>query len=590
MPRFAAVHRVSSCLWGFYLGAAIAPLWAQSEGPVFEARGPRREVVEGRRFEVSFVLRNETALRFIPPDFGGLKVRSGPAEVRSAGFFNGKAYSQQAWVYEIEAPAAGTYTIGPAVAQTARQNLRSQPFLVRVVPPTLNRSRKESPAPAYFIAADVFPEHPWVGQQILYRLRLYTRVSVSEVDLLELPSFEGFYSTERRRFDARTQYEKIYGKRYAVRTLYEAALFAQRPDTLIIGSARVRLLLDERGSGLFGTPSAVIAADSVAIAIRPLPTPLPKHFCGGVGRYTWSVAADKQTLTTDDVLSLTVRIRGNGDARRFTPPTLALPQGWEALAPEIREQNEYETGDEFIHEATLVYAALPKQAGNYTLTPAIAFFEPDSGRYQRLQVEKPLEVAVTPGRQEALPAEALEPTRPVLPPSSIWERLWLQLQEWAPAVAALIAVLALGWLFALWRQQRRHRAVSVADSPAPTWPSREQLEARLRDLGRQSSQLPAREFYRQLLRWIEQAVAAALRIAPTQLSRGEALQALADRGLSSAALDDLSAAWEACERAVYAQIVDPTHLRPCWEKTQLAWKSLSKLGRGSTPTRTDRAT
>ncbi|MDW8230776.1 MAG: BatD family protein [Saprospiraceae bacterium] len=566
------------CLW-----AAIAP--AQSEAPAFEVRGPRREVTEGARFEVSFVLKNETALRFIPPDFGGLNVRTGPAEIRSAGYANGKAYSQQSWVYELEAGSAGSYTIGPAQAQTAQRNFRSQPLTVRVVKSSVRRLRKGSTSAEkepYFVMADVSPEQAWLGQQLLYRLRLYTRVSVSEADLIELPSFDGFYVLERQRYDTRQQHEKVEGKVYSVRTLYEASLFAQRTGALAIGPARLRLLVEGRERGLLGGTPAIAASNAVSVEVRPLPEPHPERFCGVVGQYAWTVSADKQALTTDDALTLTVRIQGNGDARRFVNPRFELPQTLEAFDPEVREQEEYETGDEFVHQRTLTYAILPKEPGTYLFTPEMTFFHPDSGTYQTLRTEKPVEITVVPGANYGKSAP-LPDTAVALPPpetSAWWESIEEDMAKpWVMGMAGMAALFVLAWLAALLWQRRRRKAqatdLAAAEDRISALPDSRALHAQLQQLRHRLSDSAPEAFYRELLRWLERAVAAYLSVPPFMLSRHVALKQLAARGVPAAVVEAIAEVWERCEKAAYAHVAPPEHMRTCWEKAQLAWKHLS---------------
>lgn len=556
---------------------------AQSEAPTFEVRGPRREVTEGTRFEVSFVLKNETAQRFIPPDFGGLAVRTGPAEVRSAGFAQGKAYMQQSWVYELEAGSAGSYTIGPATAQTAQRNFRSQPLTVRVVKSSVRRPKKggttaEEP---YFVVADVLPEQAWLGQQMLYRLRLFTQVGVSEADLIELPSFDGFYVLERRRYDTRVQREKVGGKTYAVRTLYEASLFAQRTGMLAIGPARLRLMVEGRERSLLGGTPAIAVANAVSVEIRPLPEPQPQHFCGVVGQYEWTVSADKQTLTTDDALTLTARIQGNGDTRRFINPRLEVPSGLEAFDPEVREQEEYETGDEFVHRRTLTYAILPKEPGTYLFTPEMTFFHPDSGNYQTLRAEKPIEIVVVPGANYGKAAPPPETTGTLPPPEEPgwWEEIEVAPPSWVLGMAGIAALLVLAWLAALlWQRQRRKPPTTdpaLESNFAYTLPDSHTLNTQLQRLRQRLPEASPEAFYRDLLRWLEGAVAAYLRVPSFMLSRHVALEQLAARGVPPATVEAIAEVWERCERAVYAHVASPEDMRASWEKAHMAWKTLS---------------
>ncbi|MCS6929338.1 MAG: BatD family protein [Saprospiraceae bacterium] len=579
------VFRRQIIRWSWLWLKWLIPLAAtgQADTALFEVDGPRREVIEGSRFEVSFVLKNQTALRFIPPKFSGLIVRRGPSEVRSAGFLHGKAYAQQAWVYELEAKKPGLYTIGSATVQTSQGRLKSQPFIVRVVrsPTHLLQQDRSLEAKRYFLVAEVLPEKTWLGQQILYRLRLYTQEPIPEADLIELPSFEGFYLLEKRHFDTHTQYERVGNQSYTVRTLYEASLFAQRAGLLSIGQARWRLTIERPGQGMFDATSEIVTSNSLAVQVNPLPEPKPENFCGVVGHYQWKISADKQALTTDDVLTLTVQIQGNGDSRRFVSPRFNLPEGLEAFDPEVREQEEYETGDEFVHRQTLSYAVLPQKPGTYLFMPEIAFFHPDSGDYRILRSEESIKLVVLPGPNFGKSESSLDTALSPNPPEELarWDAMGDVLKPWLPiGLIVLCLLILIGFAGFLWRKLRSTPTYSMRaieqESASLTLPHRRELRAQLMQLRQSLTATPSETFYRQLLRWLETAVATYLQAPLFLLHRDEALKQLGARGVPSPVVKTIEELWEYCERAVYARMSPTKDAMQCWNEAYFIWKNL----------------
>src|SRR5690606_21346018 len=99
-----------------------------------------------------------------------------------------------------------------------------------------------------FVAADFDQEEAYVGQQLTWRIRLYTQLSVEGYDIIALPGFDGFFTKEKIRYDKRVEYVTLKGKKYAARTLHEEAVFPQEAGELTIGNARVSVGIEQPGA------------------------------------------------------------------------------------------------------------------------------------------------------------------------------------------------------------------------------------------------------------------------------------------------------------------------------------------------------
>jgi len=565
--------------WLLALGGTLL----KAQAPVvFEAEGPAKEVAEGSRFEVTFSLKNATAQRFVPPDFKGFRITSGPTELRSAGFVNGKSYNRQAWTYELEAGPPGTYTIASALAQTANQTLRTQPLVVRVGKAKPVRTKKPAPGSddRLFLSAELDRETAWVGQQVLYRVKLYTQVGVSEYDILELPQPEGIFTRERRRFDTRVQYETIRGKKYAVRILYEMALFPQQAGTLPIGPAHIRLGVEPSGGGLralLGSVPMLMQTPPVALTVNPLPEPAPANFSGGVGTYSWTVTADKTTLTTDDALTLTATIEGNGDPRRFSNPRFDMPEGLEGFEPKAIELEEYETGEQFVHAGKLEYVVLPKEPGTYTVQPELVVFDPDSNAYRTLRTGQPIQLAVTPGPNygKTVPVDSIKspiPARPAL--DGIWQQAaqWLlPLALWGVPVGVLVALAV--WLFRRKRKRNTPESMAILASERPK-PNLRNLRNRLQEVQRLIQQNDPKLFYHELLKAVQNYVAVRIDTEPTMLTEQLMREKFAERGVPQPTIEALGRVWQACEKSVFAGQASASEMHPTWDLADAALRQL----------------
>ncbi len=562
-------------LWG----PAVLP--AQST-VTFESAAPSREVPEGTRFEVSFTLKNATAQRFIPPEFNGFRVTAGPSEMRGAGFINGKTYNHQSWSYELEAGMPGTYTIGPATVHTSAQTLRTQPLTIRV---GKARTGRANTAPGsddrLFLSAELDRETAWLGQQVHYQIKLYTQVSISDYDILDLPQFNGFFSQERRRFDTRTQFQTIRGKKYAVRVLHEIALFPQQTGELLIGPARARLGVEQPGSlsALLGAMPVVLQTQAVKLRVDPLPEPVPANFSGGVGRYKWQVSADKDTLTTDDALTLSVQIEGNGDTRSFANPRFELPAGLEGFEPKSRDEEEYETGEEFVHSRALEYVVLPRQPGDYSFVPELLIFDTDSSRYRTLRAEKAVTMHVTAGQfygQNTAPQDTIAGPPP--PAASPLDALWKNARSWLalPLLGGLAGIVLLTGLFLGWRRRKKHQPVRVVPEPDFVRPrptlkaAREQFKA----VYPLTQQADARLFYHDLLKALQHYVAAHLDTDAVLLTKEDMQAQLAARQVPEQTVAVLVQVWQRCEQAVFAGQASASGMLASWQQAEAAVQQL----------------
>lgn len=551
-----------------------------AQNPVsFESTGPEREVTEGSRFEVSFTLKNASGKRFIAPDFKGFRVTGGPVEMRGAGFVNGQSYSHQTWSFELEAGKPGIYTIGPATVQTSAQTLRSQPLSIRVT--QAKQSRTNAPPNArdnVFVSGELDRSTIWIGQQVRYQIKLYTQLSIAGFDIIDLPPFKGFYALDRRRFDTRTQYETIRGKRYAVRVLHEVALFPQESGELLIEASRVRVDVEQAGGlgSLLGATPVLMQTQPIRLTVNPLPDPAPEDFTGGVGHYQWKISTDKDSLSTDDALTLTVTIEGNGDARRFANPRFELPAGLEGFEPKVREEEEYETGEQWVHARTLEYVILPKEPGDYKLSPQFAVFDADSNRYHVLQAGQALHFRVTAGKlygQEQALTDTLATPPPLESPLvSFWRttKTWLMSPLlWGSALGlALITGVLLFW------KNHRKKPLDRIPDKNPAQVSLKEARERFNNAAQWIHYGDPKAFFHELLKSLESYLAIRLQIEPAQLSKEVLQEKLTERRAPEPLIQALWHVWQTCEQAVFAGQAHAGEVQATWQKAESSVQQL----------------
>ncbi|MDO8368403.1 MAG: BatD family protein, partial [Saprospiraceae bacterium] len=528
----------------------------------FEAAIGVKEVVVGVPFELTFTLKNAEGQRFTAPNFSGFKPGS-VSEMRGMSFVNGRSSSSQTWSLELTPIKPGTYNIGPATVQAGGRTLSTKPMTVKVLSvPASSRGRVNIPPGAddrVFVAADFDQKEGFVGQQLTWRIQLYTQLSVDGYDIISLPEFEGFFSKEKIRYDKRVEYLSLRGKKYAVRTLHEVALFPQEAGEISVGAARLSVGVEQSGTQgfLFGPKPMILQTQPISLVVKALPQPSPIEFTGGVGNYEWSVRADTNALTTDDALTIVVEVSGNGDTRRFAAPKIAVPANCEIFEPRILEEEEYEGEKEVLHRKQFEYVVLPKDTGIQEINPVLTYFDTDSNRYCQLRSET-IRFKVTAGKNYQSPnklTDALAAEPVVSQQPSLLERVieWLS----SPLLWSILVLpfLALGIFMLLKKRRSAARPTlptdpqSISQYPHIPITTMESARQRFNHAGQLIHGGDPQLFYDELFRSLQAWLTAKFGLQPAQMNDVDVSALLLQRGATPVRTQAFLSVWHTCEHS-----------------------------------------
>jgi hypothetical protein len=587
---------VRACRWwalGLLFLFQFLVLPAQSNVS-FEASINTKEVIVGVPFELTFTLKNAEGSRFTPPAFTGFRT-GGIAEARGMSFVNGQSSTSQTWILELTANKPGIFTTGSATVYAAGKTLASKALTVNVLPSgSSNKGQVVIPSGTddrVFIAAEFDQKEVFVGQQVSWRIRLYTQLSVDGYDIIALPEFDGFFSKEKIRYDKRVEYLTLRKKKYAVRTLHEYALFPQEAGNLSVGAARVSVGIEQPGTQgfLFGPKPVSLQTQPVSLTVKALPQPLPPEFTGAVGRYEWEVKADTNALSTDDALTIIVEVKGNGDTRRFGPPKITVPSSCEIFEPRMLEEEEYESELEIIHRKRFEYVVLPKDTGLQEITPELSYFDVDSNRYGQLRAGR-IQFRVSAGKNYQSP-NALPDAAPQTPDAAQQSGLLDQLLDWLklPLIWSILAMpfVILG-IFMYLKNRKPGVQKPVTNPPVPqpkspnpqtpNPPGPDLASARLH-MGNAGQLLKAgdpRRFYEALFKALQTWLSARFGLQPAQMNEADLSALLRQRGASPIRIQALLSVWHTCEQAIYGGQASVEQMESTW---QMAGQVLEALER-----------
>lgn len=378
---------------------SLLPLFSVAQTVTFEAEANVKQVVKNSYFDLSFTLKNADGSSFRPPSFNNFVVASGPSRAVSTTIINGQMTKEMSYKYVLQPRQVGRFQIGSASIKVNGKVLQTSPITIEVVE---GRTSVEGTEHAeVFIRAEPSVTEAWIGQQVILDYKLYTTINIERYNVVDESTYPGFFARDIKRYNSRQIKEVINGVEYVTKVLRRVALFPQQTGTLTIEPMTLQLGISD-GNGpasSFFLRRIPVRTEPADITVRSLPSGAPESFTGAVGKYTFETQINRNTITTDDALSIKITIAGNGDVKRVQAPELELPEKFELYDPKVLEESTYERSGELTGKKTVEYLMVPKEKGRYEIQPTFSYFDTDSAKYVAL--EAPLyEINVRQGTQK----------------------------------------------------------------------------------------------------------------------------------------------------------------------------------------------
>ncbi len=415
----------SAVLLGLVLAFWILPwpLWAQE----FQVQAPR-QVAAGQQFTLSFSI-NADGDQFRGPDFKGFSVLSGPnPSTRSNIQVDARGQMirsiTKTFTYHLLAGQEGSFTVGSASIKVNGQDIKTEPFEIKVVKGAAaasggqgqasrpqGRSQGSDPGKIseedVFIRAIVDKTEAYVGEQILITYRIYTRRQINLPNTLQHPSFNGFWTEDLLRDDKQyRQTEETYkGQRYVVVDYKKLALFPQKAGPIRIDPFEIEVaarIQSQRRSGdpffdnffggsFFNTYQNVqvkLKSNALSLTIKPLPSAgQVAGFKGAVGQYSLSAEADRQELKTNEAATIRYTISGKGNLRLIQAPEISFPSDFEVFDPKISDRVSVQASG-ISGSRTFEYLTIARAPGTHQI-PKVSFhfFDPEQKQYRSVSTD-----------------------------------------------------------------------------------------------------------------------------------------------------------------------------------------------------------
>lgn len=344
--------------------------------------------------------------------------------------------------------------------------------------------RRQPRGPAVFLRSEITPERPYVGQQVLYTVHLYTRDDISAIMPCELPSFRGFWVRDIQLPASSTpDMVDVGGARYARVVLLQKALFPLRPGRHQVEPAKVDLVARVIEQRFFGPPlshpeQVRLSTAPQTVDVQPLPA-APPEFTGAVGQLGLEAKLEPARLRLGEAATLTVTLSGRGNLQSLAEPRITPPEGLTLYPPQ--QQSEDQThGTTVAGERTWSYVVVPDRAGRFTLqVPEISYFDPWTAAY-RLAAAPSLDLRALP-RLSAAGAPHPIRTTPLTPEGGLLASFVAGSLDRLPGWAPWLFTLPWGIAFAVFLARRRHPAAAPQLPAVLSADGGDAVERRLRE-------------------------------------------------------------------------------------------------------------
>lgn len=537
----------------------------------FEASTDARQVVLDGYFEVTFTLKSANGTQFAPPSFKDFSVLAGPNTSSSMQIINGQVTREMSYGFTLQPQKLGNFTIGSASIKANGKTLRSNPITIEVVKGAAKS--KSGAGEQFFIRVIPNKKTAYVGEQVMLDFKLYTRVAIEGYEVPEDPNYDGFYAVELRKFSSNTVQEVLNGQQYVTKVLRRIALFPQQTGKLKVEPFKVQLAVveDEGGrSGFFfqrNVKPAYFTTDAIEIDVKPLPKIELEGFCGAVGSYELQAGIDRRSATTDDAITLTLVLTGNGDIKRVQPPALVLSDSFEVYEPKTVGERTEEIRGEVVSEKTFEYLILPKYPGVYSIKPSFSYFNSETDQYAGFPVGPfTLSVKMGTGKPNALSSKGKEGLHDILTirsstkldkPGSTFITSWL--------FYLLTLVPVLGFAVLLIHQKKKRKLSNIDPTILKVKSAGHEAQKRLATAHDRLKLGNSRAFYDEISKAYIGYVCDKTGLPLSQLTIDNVRDKLGTLEISPSLVDNFVKIIQTCETALYAGMDNATSMNSTYE-------------------------
>ena len=412
----AFYKRITAILIFGIVGAFVA-----TANVSFSVNAPR-QVVQGDKFNVTYILRNGEGSGLRVGEIGGCTKLFGPATSTSYSqqWINGVSSSSSSQEYSItyRADKAGRYNVGGASISVNGKAMRTNGFSIEVLPPNKSASRGSSNSQSYggvdfddastqtvdqkvkgsdlFVRINLSKPSAYEQEAIVCTIKLYTKYQISQFMPTLQPSFNGFLIEDLPITTQLNSVERVNGQNYMVAELKKCILYPQQSGKLTItsGNYDLNVIQYEEYRSIFGMmrqpveKQLKVKSNSASVHIVPLPKPQPAGFSGAVGVFNISAKLKTNKFKTYESATLDYVISGTGNIKYVKAPEINFPSQFDVYDPQSTVAA-HASGGNMTGSVKYEYTFTPQYVGDFTIPGSpFVYFNPNTKKYVTLTSPK----------------------------------------------------------------------------------------------------------------------------------------------------------------------------------------------------------
>lgn len=590
------------------LFSGVSAFGASVRLTVQNGRG-RREIGVGDLFYISYEVSNTETAPEKPSSVPGAKVMYFDRTGQSSSFtsINGKTSQTYSYTYTLtlRAQNEGSFSFGPVTVGGVKSNTVSYTIGKATQPQTGSQQganggvgvdrHNSADGPKFigkgdgnlFLKAEVSKTNAYEQEALAYTVKLYTTYdAIKFIGATSAPKFEGFVVEESKDVSNSLSYETFGGKTYATAIIARYVIFPQMQGQLKVIGNTYTVSVDEREyyhDPLFGNLSVAkplqlnVTPNDLVINVKPLPSPQPANFSGGVGEFSITSSLPSQTFMSNQAASIVYTVTGKGNLKYVKLPDLnaLYPPQIEVYSP-TPDVNAVVGKADVSGSARFDYSFMPLESGTFTIPSVeLVYFNPQTGNYQTSTAQgytinvgkgKGSEKSQTKGRLAFSPdlmkvsGKLSYEHTPYIKTFGYW------LFYLIPVLLLLCAVVY-------------YRAYLKANADLLAVKSRKANKMALRRLKKAAECMKtgnADRFYDEMLAATWGYVGDKLKMPMSELNRQNVSEKLSGHGIKQDVTDQLLALIDECEFAKYAPEATKTNMKPVYDEGAEVIKNLEE--------------
>lgn len=412
--------------------AAVSSAFAGSVRIYETAPRGQQGISVGDRFYITIEVNDLDGKPELPSNVGGAKVIyfDHTGQMSSMTSVNGHVTqtTQNTWTVTLRATTEGTYKFGPISVGGVKSNQISYTIgkaSAQTQTPgnnatTPGNSQDDPDKPKFigkgdgnlFMKASITESSVYEQQALVYTVKLYTTYdAIKFIGATAAPKFDGFVVEESKAISNSLEYETYNGKTYATAVIARYIIFPQMTGQLKVIGNTYTVSVDQReyyhdpfwGNMAVSKPLQLnVTPNDLTVNVKPLPSPKPADFSGGVGQFTIASQLKSSDFKTNQAGSIEYIITGTGNIKYVQMPDLAtiFPSEIEVYTPKTEVKDNVGSTN-VSGSSTFDYSFMPLEEGEFKI-PAIklVYFNPATGKYET-SVSKEYTIKVGRGKASA---------------------------------------------------------------------------------------------------------------------------------------------------------------------------------------------